>query len=628
MKRESFTKTQNLFKVSKHILLITLFSLFLIPFIGISQDYQLDFNSATLDYVEIPNASSVIANKTEFTISGWVNPQMDASHSGFFGFRNNSDADFFLLQLQNSTNVEARFRNSAGINFDVLANSILDIGQWQHLAFTYDGSYIRLYKNGIIIDSTAANGTITQTTQSFNLGMLDYQGSAFHLNGRLDEIRLWDVALSPTEIIGWICSPIYLFHPNYNNLMGYWRLNDGQGTIADDQSANGNNGTLTGGIQWQTSTSCFGPIVQPLTYVPDDNFENYLEANGMGDGIALNDSVFTANIYTVTSLDLTNNFSGLNIVDLTGIADFINLDTLECYVNQLTSLDVSDNTALTYLNCSNNQLTSIDISNNTALTYLYCSGNLLSNLDVSNNTTLTTLFFYDNLLTSLNVSNNTALSQLQCGDNQLTSLDLNSNPLLSSLGCGSNNLTNLDISTNTILTNLSCSNNQLTSLDLSQNTSLFYLSCSSNQLTSLDVSINTNLTDLACDGNLLTTLDLSQNTSLTYLSCSSNQLTNLDLRNGNNINISPFGGFNTTNNTNLYCIDVDNVSLSNMNFWNFDSWTSFSINCSVSAIDDITESKKLIKTIDVLGRDKNGVKYEPLFYIYDDGTVKKKIIIE
>ena len=65
-----------------------------------------------------------------------------------------------------------------------------------------------------------------------------------------------------------------------------------------------------------------------------------------------------------------------------------------------------------------------------------------------------------------------------------------------------------------------------------------------------------------------------------------------------------------------------------MNFWNFDSWTSFSINCSVSAIDDITESKKLIKTIDVLGKNKNGVKYEPLFYIYDDGTVEKKIIIE
>ena len=42
------------------------------------------------------------------------------------------------------------------------------------------------------------------------------------------------------------------------------------------------------------------------TYIPDDNFESYLEANGMGDGVALNDSVFTANINTVTILDVNN----------------------------------------------------------------------------------------------------------------------------------------------------------------------------------------------------------------------------------------------------------------------------------------------------------------------------------
>ena len=50
------------------------------------------------------------------------------------------------------------------------------------------------------------------------------------------------------------------------------------------------------------------------TYVPDDNFEAYLEANGMGDGIALNDSVFTSAIDTVAYLDLSNkNISDLNI---------------------------------------------------------------------------------------------------------------------------------------------------------------------------------------------------------------------------------------------------------------------------------------------------------------------------
>jgi hypothetical protein len=237
-----------------------------IPFIGIAQtDYELAFTSTALDYVEMTNASAVIANKTAFSISCWLYPEANTNHGGIMGFRNNTDADFYLLQMQNTNTIEARFRNSSNITYDIIATNALDFNQWQHLAFTYDGSYIRLYKNGIIIDSTAANGTITQTTQSFNLGMLDYQGSAFHLNGSLDEIRLWDVALSPTEIIGWICSPIYLFHPNYNNLMGYWRLNEGTGTTTTDLSINGNNGTLIGGTQWQIATSCFSNAVQGCT---------------------------------------------------------------------------------------------------------------------------------------------------------------------------------------------------------------------------------------------------------------------------------------------------------------------------------------------------------------------------
>ena len=173
--------------------LITL--LIIIPLFGMSQtNYELSFNSATLDYVEMPNTSSVIANKTAFSISCWVNPQSNTNHGGIMGFRNNSDADFYLLQMQNTTTIEARFRNSSGANYDILATNILDLGQWQHLAFTYDGSYIRLYKNGVIVNSIAANGTITQSNQSFKLGSLDWQGSGFHLIGKIDEARLWDTS--------------------------------------------------------------------------------------------------------------------------------------------------------------------------------------------------------------------------------------------------------------------------------------------------------------------------------------------------------------------------------------------------------------------------------------------------
>ena len=61
-----------------------------IPFIGIAQtDYELAFNSATSDYVEMPNASSLIVNSTTFSMSAWVYPQANpAAHAGIMGFRN------------------------------------------------------------------------------------------------------------------------------------------------------------------------------------------------------------------------------------------------------------------------------------------------------------------------------------------------------------------------------------------------------------------------------------------------------------------------------------------------------------------------------------------------------------
>ena len=39
-------------------------------------------------------------------------------------------------------------------------------------------------------------------------------------------------------------------------------------------------------------------------------------------------------------------------------------------------------------------------------------------------------------------------------------------------------------------------------------------------------------------------------------------------------------------------------------------------------------NKKLIKVVDILGREVNEIRNTPLFYIYEDGTVEKKIIIE
>mgnify|MGYP006140939523 CR=1 FL=1 len=104
------------------------------------------------------------------------------------------------------------------------------------------------------------------------------------------------------------------------------------------------------------------------TYVPDDNFETFLENNGMGNGTPNDDYVTTANISGVTSLIVW----GWNIADLTGIEDFASLGTLYCFDNPLTSLDLSQNTALTEVRCYSAQLTSLDVSNSPGLSLLFC----------------------------------------------------------------------------------------------------------------------------------------------------------------------------------------------------------------------------------------------------------------
>ena len=69
------------------------------------------------------------------------------------------------------------------------------------------------------------------------------------------------------------------------------------------------------------------------------------------------------------------------------------------------------------------ELTTLDLSRNTALNYLDIDANALTSLDVSSNTALTFLECADNQLTTLELSLNVALSEFYCENNQLTSLD-------------------------------------------------------------------------------------------------------------------------------------------------------------------------------------------------------------
>ncbi len=163
-----------------------------------------------------------------------------------------------------------------------------------------------------------------------------------------------------------------------------------------------------------------GAAKDDIVYFPDANFKAYLVAkfdlNKDGE-ISRYEASLIAQI----------NCSEKNIQSLEGIQYCTALYSLDCSSNQLTALDVSNNTKLDVLECSSNQLTVLDVSDNKVLSCLYCNSNKLTALDVSNNTKLDVLECDENQLTALDVSNNTTLSVLKCHKNRLTTLDVSNN---------------------------------------------------------------------------------------------------------------------------------------------------------------------------------------------------------
>ena len=181
------------------------------------------------------------------------------------------------------------------------------------------------------------------------------------------------------------------------------------------------------------------------------------------------------------------------ISNLKGIEFFTNIWLLECYYNNLTTIDLSHNKNLSYINCHHNKLEELDVSGLPLLETFYCGHNALPSIDVSKNEKLEDFDCQDNHLDTLDVSQNKELVKLSCGTNNLTELDVSENKKLKTLGLYENKLRNLNLGNQTELEWLSCGKNPLSALNVSANTKLKKLFVSNTNLTSLDATNNTAL---------------------------------------------------------------------------------------------------------------------------------------
>ena len=128
--------------------------------------------------------------------------------------------------------------------------------KWHYL--TVDASGGKLYVDGALKDSRDWTGTAGATTTAQPLRFGEYNGDC--LEGRLDEISLWNIARSPAMIAAAYRQRLSGSEPG---LIGYWRFDEHAGSLASDTSGHGHAGTLVRAPSWLASSiPCFDVRLQ------------------------------------------------------------------------------------------------------------------------------------------------------------------------------------------------------------------------------------------------------------------------------------------------------------------------------------------------------------------------------
>ena len=184
------------------------------------------FTAASSQDVSVPTSTS-ISPSTGITVAMWVNASGDSEilqKVGGYGAKINTG--------------KFTFYRWGGPESHYSTTTIT--GGWNFLVGTYDGKIHKTYVNGKLEASQADVSSIPTGGSYLYIGG---NGSGSYMNGSLDELHIYNRALSPTEV-----KALYTYAPGP---VGYWKMDEGSGGTAYDSSGNGNNGTWGGtGNHW------------------------------------------------------------------------------------------------------------------------------------------------------------------------------------------------------------------------------------------------------------------------------------------------------------------------------------------------------------------------------------------
>jgi Concanavalin A-like lectin/glucanases superfamily/PQQ enzyme repeat len=161
----------------------------------------LSFNGTTA-LVTINNAPSLQLT-TGMTLEAWVYPTVVSPAWRDVIYKGN---DNYYLEGTSSSGVPAAGAIFGSAYGEVYGPNALAANTWTHLAVTYDGATMRLYANGVQVASRAQTGVIAISISPLQIGGDSIYGQYFE--GRIDEVRIYNLALSVAQILSDMNTPV------------------------------------------------------------------------------------------------------------------------------------------------------------------------------------------------------------------------------------------------------------------------------------------------------------------------------------------------------------------------------------------------------------------------------------
>ena len=185
--------------------------------------------------VEIPNNTLTNLNSKQFSVSLWFYTRATGDFVPLLTDGNYGNASSFDLYVNNGAlTVQLRFKNEfEAVPRGVFHDTIIVLNKWTHVTIVRDNTNLKLYVNGKFSKQVQVPDSINQmgALQPVNVGRFEsikFTPERRHLNGMIDELQFFDVALNDATISSNYNNYFTSEHPKYSYLKAYWDFNENQ----------------------------------------------------------------------------------------------------------------------------------------------------------------------------------------------------------------------------------------------------------------------------------------------------------------------------------------------------------------------------------------------------------------